>query len=126
MAMTGSQNLHLGRALDYLKKERRSLKETKTSASAQQCRERLSELIQTRDKLKAALKKSPSGEAELTAQLAKLDLALGQCSVELGMILGELRPVQERLEQEYKAQAHETGAREGRVYETQGTQSAYA
>ncbi len=119
MAMTGSQNLHLGRALDYLKKERRSLKETKTSASAQQCRERLSELIQTRDKLKATLKKSPSGEAELTAQLAKLDLALGQCSVELGMILGELRPMQERLEQEYKAQAHETGAREGRVYETQ-------
>lgn len=139
MAATGSQNLHLGRALEYLKKERLQLKKQSAADALQKSRENLQRLSTELQQLSGEPQRQngepqrrseepqrpgaaypagtkPQGGADaslsvsaLEARLSAVREALEKCQMDQGIYLGQERQLQARL-QELEAAA-DTGNR---------------
>lgn len=121
MAMTGSQNLHLGRALDYLKRERQRVKGVSAAGQLQALNEQIHHLKQEQEKYSKTGKALDSHinnnrEKELLSLTNQTKAAMEKCQLDLGMGLGEQRRLQadlEHLENAKEAKAGKAGSAPG-------------
>ncbi len=118
MAMTGSQNLHLGRALDYLKREGQRVKKASAAGQLEALNEQIHQLKQEQEKYSKKGKALASTgnndrEKELLSLVNQTKAVIEKCQLDMGMGLGEQRRLQEDLEHLENAKEAKAGSAPG-------------